>query len=50
MNTRLLVRATDYAVFARAVAPVAQQASLSLYEVEATDESLEHVFAYLVAR
>jgi len=46
----LMVRATDYASFAREVAPVAQRSSLTLYEVEATDESLEHVFAYLVAR
>ena len=44
----LLVRATDYAAFARAVAPVAQRSRLTLFEVEATDESLEHVFAYLV--
>jgi len=49
-STGLMVRATDYAVFARAVAPVAQRVNLTLYEVEATDESLEHVFAYLVAR
>ncbi len=46
----LIVRSTDYAAFAHAVAPVAQQARVTLYEVEATDESLEHVFAYLVAR
>ena len=49
-NAGLLVRATDYATFARAVAPVAQRSGLTLFEVEATDESLEHVFAYLVAR
>jgi ABC-2 type transport system ATP-binding protein len=46
----LTVRATDYAAFARAVAPMAQQGDITLFEVEATDESLEHVFAYLVAR
>ncbi len=46
----VLVRTTDYAAFARAVAPAAQRGGLTLYEVEATDESLEHVFAYLVAR
>lgn len=49
-STGLMVRATDYALFARAVAPIAQRGNLTLYEVEATDESLEHVFAYLVAR
>jgi len=29
---------------------VAQRASITLLEVQPTDESLEHVFAYLVAR
>ena len=46
----LAVRTTDYAALARAVAPLAQQGRITLFEVEATDESLEHVFAYLVAR
>jgi ABC-2 type transport system ATP-binding protein len=49
-STGLAVRTTDYAAFARAVAPLAQQGRITLFEVEATDESLEHVFAYLVAR
>lgn len=48
--TGLTVRCTDYAAFARAVAPMAQRGSVTLFEVEATDESLEHVFAYLVQR
>ncbi len=46
----LTVRATDYSAFSRAVAPVAQGLGCTLYEVQVTDESLEHVFAYLVAR
>jgi len=49
-ETGLLVRVTDYAAFARAIAQVAQRHVITLFEVEATDESLEHVFAYLVAR
>jgi ABC-2 type transport system ATP-binding protein len=46
----LLVRAADYTGFAHQVGTVAQQASITLLEVQPTDESLEHVFAYLVAR
>ena len=46
----LMVRTNDYAALARALSPTAKQHHLSLYEVEAQDESLEHVFAYLVQR
>ena len=46
----LTVRVTDYAALARALAPVSREHGLTLFEVRATDESLEHVFAYLVAR
>jgi ABC-2 type transport system ATP-binding protein len=46
----LLVRAADYTGFAHHVGVVAQQAAITLLEVQPTDESLEHVFAYLVAR
>lgn len=46
----LLVRAADYTGFAHQVGAVAKQASITLLEVQPTDESLEHVFAYLVAR
>ncbi|MEP6766309.1 MAG: ABC transporter ATP-binding protein [Gemmatimonadaceae bacterium] len=45
----LMVRATDYAAFARAVGPAAQRKNISVFEIKAADESLEHVFAYLVA-
>jgi ABC-2 type transport system ATP-binding protein len=46
----LMVKATDYARFARAVGPAAQQHGISVFEILPADESLEHVFAYLVAR
>jgi ABC-2 type transport system ATP-binding protein len=49
-STALTVRVTDYAALARALAPVTRTHGLTLFEVRATDESLEHVFAYLVAR
>jgi ABC-2 type transport system ATP-binding protein len=46
----LVVRTADYTGFAHQVGVVAKQASITLLEVQPTDESLEHVFAYLVAR
>jgi ABC-2 type transport system ATP-binding protein len=46
----LTVKATDYAAFARAVGPAAKQRNISVFEIRAADESLEHVFAYLVGR
>lgn len=46
----LTVKATDYAAFARAVGPAAKKNDISIFEIKAADESLEHVFAYLVAR
>jgi len=46
----LMVRTTDYTGFAHQIGAAAQQASITLLEVQPTDESLEHVFAYLVAR
>ena len=46
----LTVKATDYSAFARAVGPAAQQKNISVFEIRAADESLEHVFAYLVGR
>ena len=49
-STGLTVRATDYTALSLAVAPVAQRIGCTLYEVQVTDESLEHVFAYLVDR
>ena len=49
-STGLTVRVTDYTALSLAVAPVAQRIGCTLYEVQVTDESLEHVFAYLVDR
>lgn len=46
----LSVRAADFASFTEAVAPVARDAGITLYELRPTDESLESVFAYLVNR
>ncbi len=46
----LIVRASDYTTLARALAPIASQLRCTLFEVQVLDESLEHVFAYLVAR
>ncbi len=49
-KTGVIVRSTDYTMFARSLAHTAKQHNITLYEVQPTDESLEHVFAYLVAR
>jgi ABC-2 type transport system ATP-binding protein len=46
----LSVRSADYAGFTRLLPRVARGASVSLFEVAPTDESLERVFAYLVRR
>jgi ABC-2 type transport system ATP-binding protein len=46
----LNVRTTDYTAFARVLVQVAHGAAVTLYDVLPTDESLEHVFAYLVQR
>jgi ABC-2 type transport system ATP-binding protein len=45
----LTVRVQEFAGFTRSVARVARDASVSLYEVAPTDDSLESVFAYLVS-
>ncbi len=49
-GTGLTIRATDYTALSHALAPLAQRIDCTLFEVQVTDESLEHVFAYLVAR
>jgi ABC-2 type transport system ATP-binding protein len=46
----LLVRTTDFTAFSRTIARAAQVAGVTLTDVQPTDESLEHVFAYLVNR
>ena len=46
----LTVRTTDHRALAHGLAPAARTEGLTLYEIKSADESLEHVFAYLVAR
>ncbi len=47
---QLHVQAVDYARFARRLPAFAQERGVRLFEVSPADESLESVFAYLVAR
>jgi ABC-2 type transport system ATP-binding protein len=47
---RLSVQVAEFGGFTRAVARVARDAGVSLFEVAPTDDSLESVFAYLVSR
>jgi ABC-2 type transport system ATP-binding protein len=49
-NDRLTVRVAEFGGFTRSVARVARDAAVTLFEVAPTDDSLESVFAYLVAR
>ncbi len=49
-STGLLVRTTDYMSLARSIAPLSQVAGVSILDVKMVDESLEHVFSYLVNR
>lgn len=44
----ILVRASDHGAFCRAAPRLARQSSVSLFELEALDESLESVFSYLL--
>ena len=46
----LAVRVSDFGGFGRALAPVARDAGIRLFEVTPTDDSLESVFSYLVRR
>jgi len=46
----LTLRTGDYGALTRAVAPAAQRAGVSLFELRPADESLESVFSYLVRR
>jgi ABC-2 type transport system ATP-binding protein len=49
-DTRLSVRSSDFGALTRALAPLAREAGVSLFEVLPADESLESVFSYLVKR
>ncbi|HET9456757.1 MAG TPA: ABC transporter ATP-binding protein [Candidatus Limnocylindrales bacterium] len=48
-DDRLTVRVAEFGGFTRAVARVARDAAVTLFEVAPTDDSLESVFAYLVS-
>jgi ABC-2 type transport system ATP-binding protein len=50
VDGRLDVNVADFGAFTRAVAHVAREAGVSVYELRPTDESLESVFSYLVGR
>ena len=47
---RLSISSSDFGAFTRILPRVARDASISLYEMLPTDDSLESVFAYLVRR
>jgi ABC-2 type transport system ATP-binding protein len=49
-SSALHVQATDFASFVHVLPQLASRHSIRLYEVSPADESLESVFAYLVAR
>lgn len=50
MSDGLSIRATDYTNFARELGPAAKRLDISVFEIMPADESLEHVFAYLVEK
>jgi len=50
LDGRLAVQASDLTGFARGIAPIARSAGIRLYELTATDDTLESVFSYLVRR
>jgi ABC-2 type transport system ATP-binding protein len=49
-ENRIVAETTDVRAFYRALPALAKRANVRLYEVQATDESLQSVFAYLVER
>ncbi len=49
-DDRLVVRSSDLAAFSYDAPQVAREAGVTLFELAATDESLESVFSYLVRR
>ncbi len=48
IDGRLTVRTSELSAFARAVPSIARSTEVSIFELRATDESLEDVFSYLV--
>jgi ABC-2 type transport system ATP-binding protein len=49
-NGLLSVRTSDFGAFTRIVPQIARAASIRLFELRPTDDSLESVFSYLVRR
>jgi ABC-2 type transport system ATP-binding protein len=49
-SSALHVQAVDFGAFVRVLPEIASRQSIRLYEVSPSDESLEKVFGYLVAR
>ena len=49
-DDHVAIRTADYDAFTRALPQVARSASVTLFEVRPTDDSLESVFSYLVRR
>lgn len=49
-NGELVARTEDFGAFTRAIASVARDSDVTLYELVPSDESLESVFSYLVRR
>jgi ABC-2 type transport system ATP-binding protein len=50
LDGRLAVQAIDLTAFARGLAPIARSAGIRIFEMAATDDTLESVFSYLVRR
>ncbi len=49
-DTGLKIKTSDYATLARGLPRIAYDHNITLYEVDPLDQSLEHVFAYLMTR
>ena len=50
LDGRLAVQCNDLTAFARGLAPIARSSGVRLFELTATDDTLESVFSYLVRR
>ena len=50
LDGRLAVQASDLTAFAKGLAPIARAESIRVFELTATDDTLESVFSYLVRR
>ena len=50
LDGRLAVECNDLTAFARGLAPIARSSGIRIFELTATDDTLESVFSYLVRR